>query len=147
MVDSFTCVGGGRRAGVRLSSLNTLQRYADGGKGASKKPRLRSHMRSHIQERSDRTCPIKNVGGDRSARPVQSWSNSNCFPTSTHNDEQLTVRKAFERLLNSYWTVHWTVVGHLLDGALDRASGLLAPTFRLYTKKMHEKLCRSQTIV
>ena len=47
--------------------------------------------------------------GERSARPVQSWSNPNCFPTSTHNDEQLTVRKAFERLLNIYWRVYCTL--------------------------------------
>ena len=47
--------------------------------------------------------------GERSARPVQLWSNPNCFPTSTHNNEQLTVRKAFERPLNIYWTVYWTL--------------------------------------
>ena len=40
-------------------------------------------MRSHIQERSDRTCPIKNVGGEQTARPYIQVVYS-CLPKKIH---------------------------------------------------------------
>ena len=85
--------------------------------------------------------------GDRSARLVQSWSNPNCFPTSTHNDEQLIVRKAFEQLSNGYWTFIGWCIGRCIGPGEQTARPYIQVVCSCLPKKIPEKLCRSQTIV
>ena len=85
--------------------------------------------------------------GDRSGRPVQSWSNPNCFPASPHNDEQLTVRKAFEQLSNGYWTFIGWCIGRYIGPGEQTARPYIRVVCSCLPKKIPEKLCRSHTIV